>query len=464
VIIHNPRSSAPDNRYAQEITLSDYIIGCQIRLRERKYNHTDPRTRSFISICRNLTEAPTEERTHRPMNTRDALAEAFRKLSEIGERFGPHLISRSGTDDEKQFRELSEASKPLFLKAAQEHERINDRVVRVRSAYHALLILRQLEESFHSRGARFRPLFRGQAHPYDPLPSLFRPDIDRIVETRSSEIFCALLEYLLNGGGKASQSVRTSYLAIAQHYGIRTPLLDFTPDPDVAVYFAAKDPPRKPGGEAVVYYIPFNNVWDAGCRIYLVPAFAERVYLQRGVFVQIPEAEVKTFRSRCFEIRFPHDPDFQVLRYGKPVNILQEDRWLANAIAWTRQRVARSEWVPEDEEEQRRFWDTCLTELDLPPFTNRAGEMLALAQWVDNISDLLYWLVISVGEKEAFDPSAMDIIARDNPATLKDFVQIFEAEGRRFKRLGQRERAKGRRAVCKLIRSSIRSATKKGSK
>jgi hypothetical protein len=387
------------------------------------------------------------------MQTQHTLAEAYRKLEMIGERFGPHLICRPGTDDERQLRKLSEENRALFQKAAMQREEIDERRWRVPSAHHALLILRGTEEVFLRKGASLRPIYRGQSHTFDPIPSFFRPGTNQAAEEHIAEMFCSLLEQLLNGG-HASEAVRKSYLAIAQHYGIRTRLLDFTPDPAVAVYFAAKGPPT-PHGEAVVYSIAFNKMWKFGGRIYLVPAFAERVYLQRGLFVEIPEAEMKTFRLSCFEIRFPHDPEFCIQRHGQKVDILREDPWLANAIAWSRERVRQGESVPDDPGERIDFWDTVLLKLGYPSFAyaDSFSKMMSTAQWVDNISDLLYWLVLTIrGQQELLDPAALRMMAQDNSETLLEFADEFEIEARLFENTGQRQ---GREKLCKLIRQSV---------
>jgi hypothetical protein len=389
------------------------------------------------------------------MNTRDGLANVFREMSTIGERLGPRLISRT-PEEHLKLKTLSDTHRELFNTAIGEIEMVNARTSRAPSAYHALLLLSSLEELAISKTVNSRPIFRGQPNLYDPIPSYFRSDTDRQVSEQSANMFAALIDRLRNANGNSGPA-RQSYVAIAQHYGIRTRLLDFTPDPAVAVYFAAKDALPVGHTEAVVYYLPLNNVWDAGGRFYLVPAFAERVYLQRGIFVEVPETEVRSFRQRCREVRIPHDPDFQIVRHGHKINILRADKWLKRAIEWSTKQARASGGQPPSTTSP--LWFSALQELGYPSFASRATEMMEIARWVDNISDLLYWLVLTIiDNQEVFDPNTMALIARDNLDTIKDFLILFETEIVWMQHEGQHERAEGRKKLCEEIRKCVESA------
>lgn len=86
-------------------------------------------------------------------------------------------------------------------------------------------------------------LFRGQNKEYSPcLPSLFRQDLDKValfIEKMRRHTFKQLLDThpIVNGFFKA-RGYKIDYEGLAQHYGLKTSVLDFTSDIDVALFFA----------------------------------------------------------------------------------------------------------------------------------------------------------------------------------------------------------------------------------
>lgn len=82
-------------------------------------------------------------------------------------------------------------------------------------------------------------LFRGQRHTFDIAPSILRDGVDR---TSAKQKFANFSHWVhqtpelssLHGNNEA-------ILAVAQHYGIKTPLLDFSYSPKIAGFFATND-------------------------------------------------------------------------------------------------------------------------------------------------------------------------------------------------------------------------------
>lgn len=109
-------------------------------------------------------------------------------------------------------------------------------------------------------------------------------------------------------------------LAVAQHYGIPTNLVDFTTEPSVAAFFAAHDPPQRKKVGDVSCIICLNTqelaeVWEATriarpdwpefARIQLDIPELWRIQSQRGVFLHFPfdegfERHVFNFDRICF--------------------------------------------------------------------------------------------------------------------------------------------------------------------
>ena len=146
--------------------------------------------------------------------------------------------------------------------------------------------------------------FRGQVEPWPPHSSLFR----RFIKPDPSEHDDAIrrrdwlmdwvrktpeLSYTLNSHGLYE------FLAIAQHYGIPTNLIDFTTDPGVAGFFAADATAPPLNGTSCIYCLNTHNlekIWAkvkakrnrAGAHIEKIRIDVGnlwRLQAQRGVFL-----------------------------------------------------------------------------------------------------------------------------------------------------------------------------------
>jgi hypothetical protein len=171
-------------------------------------------------------------------------------------------------------------------------------------------------------------MFRGQANSeWDLIPSLYRPPLnDTILKARQdyTEEFVGALqkEALRFGIDKLTDS---EYLAIAQHYGFYTPLLDFSWNVEVAAYFATLG--GRPGQIGAIFafnaqeYKEMRNPFaalgvsiefsdsalkNAGMEplpdlglveLYNVP----RIYEQEGIFIRITPEKVETLMHECID-------------------------------------------------------------------------------------------------------------------------------------------------------------------
>lgn len=161
-------------------------------------------------------------------------------------------------------------------------------------------------------------IFRGQGNPdwcFEPAASRFkrlnpRGRVDHF--THSTDIFCRGIEIAISTLVDDVQLDRLPLLAVAQHYGLPTELLDFTIDPFIAVYFAMRQ--SATDGTAVVYSLPMQNLLQSGLEIALPPAFARRMYLQKGIFIRVSEPMQCPLRDQCVRIIFPPHPDYEVLK------------------------------------------------------------------------------------------------------------------------------------------------------
>lgn len=139
--------------------------------------------------------------------------------------------------------------------------------------------------------------FRGQRKNWKPVPSLVRVPKKELKNTR--ERLQRFVLWLLNTPGlEMLKKDPTDALAIAQHYGLPTPFLDFTTNPGIAGYFAASERPSAKG-TACIYCLNTKDlmeVWNWVRKI--LPHYPElhlikvkvpnlwRLETQQGVFVE----------------------------------------------------------------------------------------------------------------------------------------------------------------------------------
>jgi hypothetical protein len=120
--------------------------------------------------------------------------------------------------------------------------------------------------------------------------------------------------------------------ATAQHYGIRTRLLDFTSDEAVAVWFACQGGSR--GEIASVFALPLVVGGLCEVKFLLCHFLALRPYRQHGLFLEDPLGQLKRL---LIEVRFPIDPNFQLKRDRLPTALYPEDEWWEDVVSAIRE-------------------------------------------------------------------------------------------------------------------------------
>jgi hypothetical protein len=152
-------------------------------------------------------------------------------------------------------------------------------------------------------------------------PSIFRPGAHQPNLERAKQF---LAWYLASNSGLAIALDPTLFYGAAEHYQIWTDLLDVTPDPAIAVWFASLPTDRK-HPTAAVYVIPLESALRNGATLRQPPPFIERLHRQSGVFIQCKDATPLPL-DEIVEIRFPQtqgkETPFRVVRHKEVIDVL----------------------------------------------------------------------------------------------------------------------------------------------
>lgn len=376
------------------------------------------------------------------MNAAKRLYEEFHRINP--ERLGFLIDPRKLT--KRQGRQLTSLSKSCWEQIAKDlarcHRDVERRVQCVPSPWHAWAILTSLTFRLSLTKANNLNLgvpaqhhvlvYRGQANAgLPPIPSLYRRDTNRDLERKALEAFSFLFEQDFLWSSFDVHPPRGTAKAAAQHYGINTNLLDITADPAVAIYFASLSTTRKRGDTAAVFVLDLTRVIESGCRLIVPPPVVERLYLQRGAFLEIPEVDIQRIQDAMVaRLHFPFDPSFRVFADGKPLNLLNSDQWFDNAIEWAKQWAASDRSLPSVKTEIDELLLRTFTELGYPSIYKKYNDpALVLAHWADNFEEMIYWYGTRFDEhfNEYLLGGIRDEIARSNPSVVELMVGLYDA-------------------------------------
>jgi hypothetical protein len=166
-------------------------------------------------------------------------------------------------------------------------------------------------------------VFRGQGRPWPLIPTVgrnplrYKPETERQILTA----FKRLGKQYLDSRAASSD---WEWLAIAQHYGLPTRLLDWTSNALVAAYFATKSDQEEDGIVHAVSTRRFNFVdiegvddgpfdIEASCFFY-PPAIASRISSQRGLFSAHPTPTSPFEPDGVTTFEFPRELKPAILR------------------------------------------------------------------------------------------------------------------------------------------------------
>jgi len=315
-------------------------------------------------------------------------------------------------------------------------------VYEVPSPWHAVLILESLQHNLCMRNQR--AVFRGQENSeWKICSSISRKNVNIQLEKFKAKLFCDILsEMSFNlttvispDSGRFDLCVpQSGYLAAAQHYGIKTELVDFTSDPAVAVFFASCGTP--PTQKSSVFVFSLENAVESGCDIIIPPPFVERLHTQRGFFLRHSDASTPWEGSKhvLCEIRFPCSYDFRpfsVVRDGRRIDLLKSSLPIEAITSIVNETVASSpiESIPQSQYEQIVFRASQALKSKFADFYQ--DPELWWYKYLTSFEDMLYWTAYFPGEhfpaknSLAINREILNNIVRSNPELVRSISQLY---------------------------------------
>lgn len=372
------------------------------------------------------------------MNVARRFYEEFHKINPP--KLGPYLDPRKVTDD--QLTDLKALHRDLWNKIHQDIEQFNNNPIKgeidVPSPWHAWAFLTQLNITLLATEGKQAgvpehfpvPVYRGQANDaYPPIPSLYRPTTKRCLEVDKLSAFSFLFDQDFLWENFEIEIPHFNSKAAAQHYGIKTDLLDITADPSVAVYFASTSKDRKRGEWASVFLFDLSKFLEKDVEFIFPPPVVERLYLQVGSFLGFSETDDNLGQYNC-KIRFPFDPEFQLMDGLNQREILITDDWFERAVDWSTNWAVSGKPLPKKMSDRKKLISDAYEQIGYPNIYKKyeIPEMV-LAHWADNFEDMVYWYAIRIqDDQEGLLSNVVDGITRNNCDLVRFMINLYEID------------------------------------
>jgi hypothetical protein len=314
---------------------------------------------------------------------------------------------------------------------------IGTNIFLVPSPWHACLILSSLQNNFSREGTKI--LFRGQSDSSWTISPTISRTLNPIEEKKRCTIFRSILSTLcrfynadiIHPSSKGNLKLNISdivYTAIAQHYGLKTDLIDFTTDAAVASYFATSPVSSRKSDTSSIFCLPIDSAISAGLEIIFPPPLATRIYTQRGFFVK-SEFSLDFTDLGMLEIRFPskkYDEEFKIMRNGKVVIDLLQDTLPIDEILRFMDTLDYTESIENLTSKLSTSINTLKRDFR-SKFCFLYDSPLSLwSEYIDFIEDQLYWIAYSADNgKFIVDFNILAKIARSNSEIFLSIIQLY---------------------------------------
>jgi FRG domain len=277
-------------------------------------------------------------------------------------------------------------------------------------------------------------IFRGQSNQRWGLQATFwRDGVDRNYWDNYQAAFCRMLKFAYE---KCIRLPLPAWVfqAAAQHYRVLTTLLDWTTDPAMAIWFGARpDRPTK-DQRARVFCIPTHNISrafdqpDSRGVVILPPPFVENLFVQRGLFTHVPEGHNEDLRARClFEITFPQDEQYSVIREDKDVDVEKTPDWMAKLKDWAKDCADRGERFDGEIATVEEALGKELARLGTADFLDRKNAETLAEQWRERTEEMLRRIAhFESDDHEAIQDVLFADVVCDNSRFMEKLANHFQ--------------------------------------
>jgi hypothetical protein len=292
------------------------------------------------------------------------------------------------------------------------------------------------------------------------LPTIKREGVDQQAEQNSAALLGHVMREYTGYVLRDWEVPRLSpdvFISTAQHYGIKTNLIDFTPDAAVAVFFANKERPDSPHTEdAAVFSLELlaNKRLDH-LRVILPPPSTERLYLQRGIFIE----SNNDVTDICLKVTFKPDKSFQLVRKGSAIDIEPVDPSLLKAVEFAQHNASKYASIPKQEAPLRE--DLAAQGLHEVFAEGRFPKHSVdeMANWYYGFVDVLNWLAGFCTEQSGrlnLHSAILDLVCTSNPELVEWAIAFMTIQQQLLKQspvLDQRALAVLEAAIYNLTKS-----------
>ena len=195
-------------------------------------------------------------------------------------------------------------------------------------------------------------IFRGQKNAVWQISSTISRSDNKEKDQLATKLFAGLCTLYINSVLKSDilrmgPAFNEGFgICAAQHYQLKTNLIDWTVQPEIAVSFANDISGENEKGK--IFMIETGKCIDLGLKVIIPPPIIKRLYLQRGLFIEHVPETLEELNKHIITIEFPHR-EYEIkntLDYiAGDIELQPEDEWFNELREHCHNRVSEADFI-----------------------------------------------------------------------------------------------------------------------